>query len=78
MAEITKGSRLQPGTLRERLQKHSRLRLLLSDATAADSDTAILARGGRGGASGKSKGGQNNGDKGDSAAKHGDLEGIKL
>jgi len=52
--------------------------LLLRAATAADGNTAILARGGWGGTRSKSKGGQNNGDQGNSAADHGDLEGIKL
>ena len=51
---------------------------LLWSAATADAERAILARGGRGGTRGKSKGGQNNGDQGDSAADHNDLEGIKL
>ncbi len=47
-------------------------------ATTAYSYREILARRGRGGAGGKSKGGQDNGDQGEFAGDHGDLEGIKL
>ncbi len=69
---MTKGSGLQPGTPRQLLEG------LLRVAATADGDRAGLARGGRGGASGKSDGGQNNGEKGNFAGDHGDLEGIKL
>jgi hypothetical protein len=63
---------LQPGT------PVSIRSVLLPAATAANRDSAVLARSGRGRARGESKGGQDNGDQGDSAADHGDLEGIKL
>jgi len=69
----TEGSGLQPGTLWQRSKRR-----LLGGATTPNTDAAVLVRGGGGCTRGKSKGGQNNGDQGNSAADHGDLEGIKL
>jgi hypothetical protein len=71
--EKTKGPGWSPGALQNCSRSY-----LLRTATAADADRAILARSGRGGAGGKSKGGQDYGEQGDFADDHGDLEGIKL